>query len=403
MVLYPEKCGHRLISLNVNGLGLEVKRREIFRYIKTYKSDIIFLQETYASKEVERIWTNEWGSKIYFNHGTTNSRGVAIALARNFQGKVQGYWSDKTGRFLALLCEIIDKKVLFVNLYAPNEDQPEFFSNVFGFLDNDNLEFDECILGGDFNTTLCPLLDRKTDNPIDPHVKKRAIVLEFMEQANLSDVWRDLHPGVFQFSFRRLEPKITMSRLDYFLIPNGLLDYVTKCELIPRYMTDHSMLLLDIDFCDTPRGPGYWKFNSTLLKDKDFLDTMNKIIDELFDNIEKSKQKHTPDIIWEALKVNIVAYAKEFAIKKAKGKNQLMALLQHKLQKLDQKLVLGQNTEETKKAIKKTEEFLQDEFEKVTLGAIFRSKTEFYELGQKPTKYFFNLERSKSKLAMCLN
>lgn len=317
MVLATEKQATRLISLNVNGLGSEMKRREIFRYLKSYKSDIVFLQETYASKEVEQIWSNEWGSKIYFSHGTTNARGVAFAVAKNFQEQIEGYWNDKDGRFIALFVKFEDKKVMFINIYAPNEDIPIFFTDIFAFLDNDNVEFDECIIGGDFNTTLNLQLDRRSDNPIDTHVKKRNIILEFLEQSEMFDIWRHLNQDKFEFSFRRLDPKVTMSRLDYFLLPQSLITQTKQCRLIPRYLTDHSMLLLDVNFKDSPRGPGYWKFNSSLLKDKDFLQFMNKLIDEYFDNVKKSGQLHTPDVLWEGLKALMVTHAKEFAIKKS--------------------------------------------------------------------------------------
>lgn len=375
----------RFLSLNVNGLGQEIKRRDIFRYLRTFKADIILLQETYSSKQSESIWYNELGSKIYFSHGETNSKGVAIMLGPTFNGEVEGHWIDQQGCFLALQCKIEEKSILIVNLYGPNEDDAQFFVNVFDFLDNDNVMFEELVLGGDLNTTLDFKMDRKSDSLVDAHSKKRNVLLEFMEHNDMLDVWRMLHPQDFQFSYKRMEPKVTMSRIDYFLISHGITN-VEKCELIPRYKTDHSMLMLDIQFCDSPRGPGYWKFNSLLLHDKDFVSHINAVIEEFFENVQASGCLHNPAVIWESLKATLIAEAKSFSIKKAKGKHNLMDLFQHKLQKLDEQLIRDPSNSKIKKDIRKTEQFLQDEYESVTMGAMFRSKCEFYELGQKPTK-----------------
>ena len=36
------------------------------------------LQETHSNPKHQRIWHNEWGSDIIFDHGLTNARGVCI-------------------------------------------------------------------------------------------------------------------------------------------------------------------------------------------------------------------------------------------------------------------------------------------------------------------------------------
>lgn len=109
-------------------------------------------------------------------------------------------------------------------------------------------------------------------------------------------------------------------------------------------------------------------------------------------------KKHTPDILWEGLKAKLISEAMEFSIKKAKSRKNLINILQLKLVKLDQKLVEGgPHIDKIKKDIKRTEEFMLNEHEIDTAGAIFRSKTQYYDQGGKPSKYFFNLERSRSR------
>ena len=46
----------KLLSLNVRGIRSIEKRKAIFNLLIKSKSDIIFLQETYSTLEVERVW-----------------------------------------------------------------------------------------------------------------------------------------------------------------------------------------------------------------------------------------------------------------------------------------------------------------------------------------------------------
>ena len=73
----------KTLSLNVRGLGKKKKRISIFRWLKSNKSSIIFLQETHTTTNVERLYKNEWNGPMYCSHGASNSKGVAILLDRN--------------------------------------------------------------------------------------------------------------------------------------------------------------------------------------------------------------------------------------------------------------------------------------------------------------------------------
>ena len=60
-----------LISLNVKGLS---KRRMLYTWCRKKNTDIMFLQETHSTKEVENKWRSEWGAEIIMSHGSSNSR-----------------------------------------------------------------------------------------------------------------------------------------------------------------------------------------------------------------------------------------------------------------------------------------------------------------------------------------
>lgn len=384
--------------MNVNGLNQSKKRRELFRYIRGKSADLVLLQETYSNKAIETLWSNEWGSRIYFSHGASNSRGVACMINKNSSISIEGYWNDTEGRFIALQCVINDKKIMIVNAYGPNDDNSEFFHKIFDFVEKHRHECDEFLIAGDLNVTLDFYKDKKGPFAFDNHVHKRNTLNEYIEELGLIDTWRYLNPDKFRFTWRRMEPHITMSRLDYFLISPGLLPFLQDSQIHSKFITDHGLIALTLNLNENRRGPGYWKFNSLHLQDEDFTELINSSVDEYVMDVNNSNTDHPPDVFWEGLKAKLIAVAMEFSIKKAKSRNNLINVLQLKLEKLDQKLANGDpNVDKIKKDIHKTEQFMLDEHENITMGAMFRSKTQFYEQGGKPSKYFFNLEKSQSR------
>ena len=49
---------------------------------------------------------------------------------------------------------------------------------------------------------------------------------------------------------------------------------------MPSYRSDHSIIEMNINLSEFKHGKGYWKFNNSLLKNKNYLQLINKIIEE---------------------------------------------------------------------------------------------------------------------------
>ena len=73
----------KMITCNVRGISDSLKRRQIFRYLHEKKVNISFLQETHGTNSCERRWKSEWGGRILYDNGTSDSRGVAIIFDRS--------------------------------------------------------------------------------------------------------------------------------------------------------------------------------------------------------------------------------------------------------------------------------------------------------------------------------
>ena len=77
-----------IYSFNARGLRQSTKRVAVFRNLKLKYKGFIFLQYTHSSPNDESQWQKEWGSKIYFSDGSTNSKSVAILLPKSWDGTI---------------------------------------------------------------------------------------------------------------------------------------------------------------------------------------------------------------------------------------------------------------------------------------------------------------------------
>ena len=73
-----------LASINARGLRSPDRRKLAFQYFIPKRFDIICLQETYWSEDLEMQIKREWDGDSFFAHGTENSRGVGISTIRAF-------------------------------------------------------------------------------------------------------------------------------------------------------------------------------------------------------------------------------------------------------------------------------------------------------------------------------
>ena len=193
----------RIASFNVRGLGNANKRRKIFNYLHHKEFDIVLLQETHSVRNQEKFWRSIWGSKIYYSHGTNDSRGVCILLAKKSLVKVFHSYKDAEGRIIAIDIFFENQSICLVNIYAPNLDDPAFFDEIFTVIEASTCDMK--IFGGDFNVILDPNKDKKGDLSLSKP-KMRNKLLNIMKSEQLVDVWRTQHLEDHLFTWTRAIP-----------------------------------------------------------------------------------------------------------------------------------------------------------------------------------------------------
>lgn len=215
---------------------------------------------------------------------------------------------------------------------------------------------------------------------------------------DLTDIWRNKHPDSNTFTWKKPNiNSLVMSHLDFFLVSRDFALTTNSVEIKTRYISDHSRVVLNLDFSENKRGKGYWKFNNTHLRDKNFVELINQKIQKFKYDV-KNANEQALDIQWENLKKLLADTAKKFSIQKAQEKSRLIERLENKIILLDKKLVEAnsdQDKQKINKQIKKMEEFLMDEHEEKVQAARFRSRAQYYLEGEKNTAYFFGLEKTR--------
>ena len=176
------------------------------------------------------------------------------------------------------------KKWVLANIYTPNKDTPEFFKVECENIDKFMMDFK--LIGGDFNLAIDPIMDRW--GTIYNNNSAKWLRSHF-ENISITDVWRSLNTDQPGYTWRKVSPKPTFSRLDYLFISENALQFINSIQLQYAFRSDHSIVELTFNPVTTVRGPGYWKFNNALLHDRNYTDRINDLIEiELHNSVESS-------------------------------------------------------------------------------------------------------------------
>ena len=309
-------------------------------------------------------WELEWGSKIFFSHGETNSRGVAILIKREVPVKVINSWKDENGRVMAITLDTDCGPITICAIYAPNKDEPQFFTGLFEAMFQKE---GHKIYVGDFILVIDPKVDRKGQKC--NYEKACETVKQAMEEMCLAEVWRDRKPGVKRYSYFRKKPSMA-SRLDFALVSKGLDTMVTSIFYIPASMTNHSAIYLNIQFSDQVRGNGYWKFNDSHLKRTELLKEMNEMLGA---KLEHEYCHLDPKSKWETLVFDMSNLAQEWSREYSNEKRMIISQLYENLSQLEKDVSKNDGTDSKKEDIMfRTKEDLYELENEAALGTIFR-------------------------------
>ena len=161
-----------ILTNNCRGLGGIEKRRDVLNYLKQKNFSIYLLQDTHFTLDDYNQVRSFWGGDVYISPGQSNARGTAILFNNNFEYTILNEHKDEEGNFLILEINIFKKyDILLINLYGPNNDNPNFFQSISDIISNFHGEF--VIMAGDFNLVQDTNLDYYNYNNVNNKKSKR--------------------------------------------------------------------------------------------------------------------------------------------------------------------------------------------------------------------------------------
>lgn len=110
-------------------------------------------------------------------------------------------------------------------------------------------------MGGDFNCSLNPIVDKRGRN-LMPRQSVINTIERLQWEFDLHDIWRIKNPTEHSFTWSQPELLIS-SRLEYWVISNSVSDNVCDVDINPSIKIDHSAIKIKFkDVGDGVKDPG---------------------------------------------------------------------------------------------------------------------------------------------------
>ena len=377
----------KVATLNIRGLRNLKKRSAVFRTLRLEKLDVIALQETYLLDSDYDYVKKQWGGMIHQSSGTNRSKGLCTIFHSRFEEKdVQLIF--KNDRMIISSLNVDKNKIFFVNIYSPciDVEKPAFYDDLQAEIRRHVQVDDDIICLGDFNIAV---EDVDTVAGAKHSENIRQCLRNFCSTLGMADTWRMLHPHEKSHTWSRGNP-VSARRLDYILIGESLISFLKDSIITSIGFSDHRMVVSTIEFAPFKLGKGLFKLNASLLEDKDFCHLIVK-------EIQSTKEDYNelnPHLLWEVIKINTKEIAQQYSRFKASEKrNRRGALLNF----LENSMGCGNDKQAhiVQEITKIKREFEIEELHRVK-GAQKRARVRWMEEGEKCTKYFLSLEKSRS-------
>ena len=168
---------------------------------------------------------------------------------------------------------------------------------------------------------------------------------------------------------------------------------------MPGFRSDHACVTLSIQKEEETRGRGFWKFNCRLLKDGNLKNQLIQTIEET-SRINKDADSC---LLWDTIKCCMRGICIGYAAKKKRESKKQLDDLNKEAKQTEDNLCEAVTNKDPLEVIQNIEENLEEIKRKIeghikeeTRGQALRSKCEWYEHGDKSSKFFLTLEKSHS-------
>lgn len=382
----------KITSWNVRGLRKRIKLKQVINRIKQLKSKIIFLQETHLTDCELKFVKNRWPGQVIHSSYNNYARGVIILIHRSIPFQMLQIKKDPAGRYVIVQGNILSITLNLVSVYGPNENKPKFFEDL--FLTVSTLQ-GLYIIGGDFNCTLNPSIDRSTDSDIYK-AQNRHLINQYILDMNLVEVWRELNPDKIEFSCHSGIQK-SRSRIDYFLVSRELLSRIKQCQYDSIVISDHAAISLNVYMDNFTHKQFRWRFQARWLQNSNFVKFIGEKIDNYF---ELNTDQTCAAMRWEGFKAYIRGEILSYTSTKNKQQQKQMEILDKQIKSLELDLNASDDPIKQSELLR-----LRTEYNKLSSDAAAKSlmwlKQSYYDQGEKAGKLLaWRIKKTQSERAI---
>lgn len=369
----------KVITYNVRGINSPIKRKKIIGQLKKESCHIAYLQETHLSDIEHDKLKASWVHHVYYSsHQSGRKRGVAILIHKQVNFTLNSTFKDSSGRYILVNGSIDGMEVSLLNVYAPNNSEPNFMRNIFSNVLRQSTGV--LLLGGDFNCVMSPHMDRQPSSNGQLSPMNRTLK-HFIAELELIDVWRSRFPHQKDFTFYS-QRHSSYSRIDLFFTTKAEEHRIEDIKILPITISDHAPLTLSWNLGQT-KNIKYWRLNASLLNDKEFREFIHAELEEYL--CLNATPGMSPLILWDCAKAFLRGRIISFACAKRKKKEARQKEILDKITILEQQ----HKKKPTSKLLNELNQ-LRGELDTLLTGKIEASlrflKQKFYENGNKASR-----------------
>ena len=116
-------------------------------------------------------------------------------------------------------------------------------------------------------------------------------------------VWRLLNPNGCRYTWHHRKPEIHC-RLYFFLASQSLTCNVTNSDISTGFKTDHSLITIKLALHSNRRGPGFWKLNTSLLREEGYVNQIKAAIKAVQEEYQEDNSVNAA-LTWEMIKLKV--------------------------------------------------------------------------------------------------
>ena len=155
-------------------------------------------------------------------------------------------------------------------------------------------------------------------------------------------------------------------------------------QLLSFPSTDHRAVIIALNVTEAKRGPGYYKFNNSLLDDNNFVTDMKQLIREFLDE----NRDNDPIYTLELLKVKMREKSTMYSKMKSFEKRNRLASLYSDFNMCEEKLATNPNCQHLQASRERTKTQIEIIEHERLKSYQLRSKIKYIADGDKNSKYF---------------